>query len=331
VSHSATSHESPTRVKILIAREVRESHEDELTAIAPDADWVIVEPDGSTESDPEGCEIVYWSSGIDRGDPRLRTMLHRWNDPKLRWVQSPGAGFEHDIWQSLLKSGVTLTNASGIHAEPIGQYVIAWMLAWAQGIQGQTTRSRHHEWSVVPGHDLCGSTVGIIGYGGIGSVVARIAQAIGMEVIALRRTPGSAEHVDEMFTPDRLHDLLERSDYVVVCVPGGPETEKMINTEAFASMKRDSVLINVGRGSVIDEGALATALTDGLLRGATLDVVVDEPLPRESPLWDLPRCVITAHQSSSSHLTGERLDRLFLHNLRCWMSGEPMRNVVSAA
>jgi len=315
-------------VKILLAREVRETHAGLLDSIMPGAEWVIVEPDGSTVGDPEGCEIVYWSSGIDKGDPRLRTMIHRWNDPALRWVQSPAAGFEHDIWQSLMANGVTLTNASGIHGEPIGQYVIAWILAWAQGIQGQITRSRHHEWSVVPGHDLCGSTVGIIGHGGIGSVVARIADSIGMRVIATRRTPGDAEHVDQMFTPDQTHELLAESDYVVLCVPGGPATTGLIDSAAFDAMKYDAVVINIARGSIVDESALATALTSGRIRGATLDVVSEEPLPAESPLWDLPRCVITAHQSSYSHLTAERLDELFIRNLRCWITDTPMHNLV---
>jgi len=181
---------------------------------------------------------------------------------------------------------------------------------------------------VVPSHDLCGSTVGIIGFGGIGSVVARIAQSIGMNVIATRRTVGDAEHVDQMFTPDKTHDLLARSDYVVLCVPGGPDTAGLIDSAAFDVMKPDTVIINIARGSIIDDDALVTALTSGSIRGATLDVVAEEPLATESPLWDLPRCVITAHQSSSSHLTADRLDELFLHNLRCWIAAEPMRNVV---
>lgn len=317
-------------MKILLAREVHKAHADLLDSIVPDAEWVIVEPDGSTVGDPEGCEIVYWSSGIDRTDPRLRTMIDRWNDPSLRWVQSPAAGFEHQIWQSLMASGVTLTNASGIHGEPIGQYVIAWILAWAQGIQGQITRSRHHEWTVVPGNDLCGSTVGIIGFGGIGSVVARIAKSIGMRVIATRRTLGDVDHVDQMFTPDKTHDLLAEADYVVLCVPGGPDTAGLIDSAAFAAMKSDAVIINIARGSIIDDTALADALVSGRIRGATLDVVDEEPLPAESPLWELPRCVITAHQSSSSHLTAGRLDQLFLRNLRCWVAGEPMYNLVES-
>ncbi len=317
-------------MKILTAREVLESNRSALEAIAPDAQWVLAEPDGSTDSDPEGCEIVYWSAGIDRGDPRLWTMLHRWNDPALKWLQGPGAGVEHDIWQSLMAKGVTLTNASGVHGEPIGQYVISWILAWSQGLQGQITRSRHHEWTVVPSDDLQDATVGIIGYGGIGSVVARIADAIGMHVIATRRTPGPADHVDEMLTPDHLPDLLARSDYVVICVPASNETINLINSEAFANMKPDAVLINIARGSIVDEGALADALSSGRIRGATLDVMVEEPLPYDSPLWDLPRLVITPHQSSSSPLTATRLDALFIHNLGCYLNGTPMRNVVGS-
>jgi len=316
-------------LKILTAREVLESNRARLETIAPEVQWVLAEADGSTDSDPEGCEVLYWSSGIDRGDPRVRTMLHRWNDPALRWVQSPGAGTEHDIWQSLISRGITFTNASGVHGEPIGQYVISWILAWSQGLQGQITRSRHHEWTVVPSRDLHDATVGIVGYGGIGSVVARIAQSIGMHVIATRRSTGGSDHVDEMLTPDRLPDLLARSDYVVICVPASSQTDGMFDSAAFARMKPESVVINVARGSIVDEDALTDALTTGRIRGATLDVTIEEPLPPDSLLWDVPRLVITPHQSSTSALTAQRLDALFLHNLGCYLNGTRMRNLVN--
>jgi len=317
-------------VKILLAREVFEARKTELLSLVPEAEWVLVETDGRVEGDPTGCEIVYWSMGILPGNPRLSTILHRWSDPALRWVQGPAAGVEHEIWRSLLVSGVRLTSAAGVHAEPIAQYVMAWILAWSQGLQGQITRSRHHEWSVVPSADLQAATVGIIGLGGIGSAVARIADAIGMKVVATRRTPGPADHVDELLTPDRLHDLLAVSDYVVVCVPGGHTTRGMIDTAAFNTMKNEAVVINVARGSIIDDDALTDALTGGRIRGATLDVVDEEPLPADSQLWELPRCVITPHQSSSSPLSADRLDALFIHNLRSYLDQQPMHNEVFA-
>ncbi len=316
-------------MKILLARDVLEARRTDLDAAAPGAEWVVIEPDASITGDPEGCEIVFFSIGIERGDPRIKRIFQRWSDPSLSWVQGPGAGVEHPIWGALLDNGTRLTNASGIHAEPIAQYVVGWILSWSQGLPGQVTRSNHHEWTRVVADDLTCRTVGIIGFGGIGAATARIAKAIGMTVVASRRTPGPADNVDEMITPDRLPDLLAASDYVVVSVPVTAATRGMIDHAAFAAMGPDTVLINVARGAIVDEEALLEALDNRRIRGATLDVVAEEPLPRESPLWNLPNCIITPHQSGYSPLGFERLNDLFIENLDRYVRGEPLLNEVT--
>ncbi len=316
-------------MKILLARDVLEARRADLDAAAPGTEWIVIEPDASITGDPEGCEVVFFSIGIERGDPRIMRIFERRSDPSLSWVQGPGAGVEHPVWGSLLDGGVRLTNASGIHAEPIAQYVVGWILSWSQGLPGQVIRSSHHEWTRVVADDLTGQSVGIIGFGGIGAATARITKAIGMTVLASRRTPGPAVNVDEMFTPDRLPDLLSASDYVVVSVPVTDATRGMIDHAAFAAMGSNAVLINVARGAIVDEKALSEALTDRRIRGATLDVVAKEPLPRESPLWDLPNCIITPHQSGYSPLGFERLNDLFIANLDRYVRGEPLLNEVT--
>ncbi len=145
---------------------------------------------------------------------------------------------------------------------------------------------------------------------------------------------GPADHVDEMLTPDRLPELPAESDYVVLCVPAGDETRGLIGAAAFAAMKHyavliNAVLINIARGSIVDEDALTDALSGGRIRGATLNVVREEPPPPESPLWDPPRCVITPHQSSYSPLGADRLDTLFIHNVGCYLDGAPIGNEVA--
>lgn len=315
-------------MKILLLRATVERLGETILDIAPDAELVVVEDDGSVTGDASRIEVIYWGIGVHR-DRRARTILESWNDPALRWVQGPNAGYDHPIWTDLVGRGVTFTRAADIWVEPMAQYIHAWILAWSQGIEGQIDRSRAHDWTQVTPDDVTGRTLGIVGFGGIGRPTARIAQALGMRVLATRRTPGPAPDVDEMYTPDRLHELLEASDYVALCTPLTDITRDLIGAAEFAAMGPSTVLINVSRGEVVDEAALADALTTGTIRGATIDVTRTEPLPADSPLWDLPNLVITAHQSGEGPRSEERLDALFLDNLERYVGSRPLRNVVA--
>ncbi|MEM7139569.1 MAG: D-2-hydroxyacid dehydrogenase [Actinomycetota bacterium] len=318
-------------MKILVARPTADRSGDEIRAIVPTADVVVVEEDASVTGDASGVEVIYWGAGVGSG-PKAMSMLGSWNDPALRWVQGPNAGYDHPIWVDLIeRDDVIFTRAANIWTEPMAQYVTAWMLAWSQGLGGQMLRSQHHEWNQVPPDDLTGRTLGIVGYGGIGSATARIARAIGMRVLATRRTPGEDPHVDEMLTPDRLHELLAAADYVVLCCPLTEATTDLIGAAEFAAMGSGTVLINVARGEVVVEEALADALQTGTIRGATIDVTRQEPLPVDSPLWDLPNIVITPHQSGEGPRSQERLDALFLKNLRRYVVGDEMINLVTEA
>ena len=316
-------------MKIVLARESLDERHDDLIRLAPHAQWVTIDNDGSTHGDPAGCEILYWGAGIFGNPPRVTAVLERWGDPALQWVQGPAAGVDHKIWKDLIDRGVRLTNASGIWAEPMAQYVNAWVLAWAQGLGGLILRSEHHEWTPMVADDLTARTMGIIGYGGIGRACARIAKGIGMRVIATRRTPGHEPDLDELMPPDRLHELLAAADYVVLAAPLTDETRDMIGAAEFAAMGSGTVFINVARGEIVDEEALATALRNGTIRGATTDVTRNEPLPPESPLWDVPNLIITPHQSGEGPRAQERLDDLFLDNLGRYMRGETLINEVT--
>lgn len=317
-------------MKILLPRETADVNGEAVLAVAPEAELIVVEEDASVTGDPGGVEILFWGVGIASG-PRAMRYIESWHDPALRWVQGPNAGYDHPIWSELVERDVIYTRAANIWTEPMAQYITAWMLAWAQGLGGQWLRSQHHEWNQVTPDDLTGRTVGIIGYGGIGAATARIAQAIGMKVLATRRTPGGAAPVDAMFPPDRLHEVLAAADYVVLCCPLTEATTDLIGAAEFAAMGPGTVLINVARGEVVVEEALTDALTSGTIRGATLDVTREEPLPPDSPLWDLPNIVITPHQSGEGPRSQERLDALFLENLRRYVVGDELLNVVTEA
>ncbi len=315
-------------MKILLSRESFDAHQDILRSLVPDAEWVVLEDDASCTGDPTGADIVYWGGGFFTDRDRLRVIVSACRAPDVQWIQGPAAGVDAKIWSDILDRGVRLTSGSGMWSEPIAQYSIAWVLAWAQGLGGQMLRSQHHEWNQLGAEDLTSSTLGIVGYGGIGKACARIAKAIGMDVIATRRTPGEEPNLDELLSPDRLHELLGRSDYVVIAVPLTDATRDLIGTDEFAAMGDHTVLINVARGEIVDEEALSQALRQGIIRGCTTDVTRTEPLPADSPLWDVPNLVITSHQSGGGPQAQALLDDLFVENLGRYVKGEELINEV---
>ncbi len=301
---------------------------DPIAEIAPHAELVLVDADGAFVGDPDGSEVIVFStsSGVNR--TLMRALVRHYASPSLRWVQSPGAGVDHPIFRTLIERGVRLTNGSGLHAEPIAQYIFTYVLHWERQVVRHQKQQAEREWRVLVSDDLTRKTLGIVGLGGIGEAAARVAQAFGMRVVGLRRTPGAAPHVDQVRPPEELHDLLAESDYVVLSVPLTDATRHLIGARELEAMPRHAVLINVARGGVVDEPALIAALRERRIRGATLDVVSQEPLPPESPLWALDNCVLTPHDSGWSPRAGERLSALFLDNLRRYLGGEPLRNEV---
>jgi phosphoglycerate dehydrogenase-like enzyme len=254
---------------------------------------------------------------------------------RLRWVHTGAAGVASLLHPELRTSGIILTNSAGIHAEPIAETVMAMLLHFARGLD-HTVRAQHRRtWDASPFEsgdgirELAGATLGIVGYGGIGRAVARRATALGMHVLATRRRAQEDEDGVEMLSgADALSGLLERSDVVVLSVPATEETRSLIDADALARMKRDAILINVARGSVVDEEALVAMLRERRLRGAALDVFAAEPLPEDSPLWTLDNVLITPHVSATSPRFWEREGALMLDNVGRYLSGATLRNVV---
>jgi phosphoglycerate dehydrogenase-like enzyme len=267
--------------------------------------------------------------------------------PRLRWVQGEFAGVDR-LRDHPLLARVTLTNASGIHAPVLGEYVLMMMLAFAHRLPLMIHYQQKAEWSkpLWPGfnaQELRGATVGIIGYGSIGREVARLARAFGMRVLALKRRAASAEdagwrlpglgdaaqeHVDRLYGPEGLADMLPECDYVVLALPLTPETKGMIGEAQLRLMKPEAVLVNVARGAIVDEPALIRALEAGRLGGAALDVFTEEPLPLTSPLWRLPNVLISPHSADVNAHYVERCLSLFADNLRRYVAGQPLLNVV---
>ncbi|HEY8741706.1 MAG TPA: D-2-hydroxyacid dehydrogenase [Chloroflexota bacterium] len=251
---------------------------------------------------------------------------------QLRWVQTSMAGLERYMFPELVASSLTLTNARGIYSDVIADHVFACVLAFARDLPRLLRAQQEGRWlreAQVQAFQLQGMTAGIVGFGGIGSEVARRAQVTGMAVLAVDPAPHAEVDGVLVWGPERLDDLLARSDFVVVCAPETPETRGLFNAERFAKMKRGARFINVGRGMVVQLHALTDALQRGQLAGAALDVYETEPLPPDHPLWGMENVLLTPHSAAYAVPAEERRLALVVDNVRRFVAGEPLRNVVA--
>lgn len=310
------------------------------------ADWEFIDigapvsgrGDGSGTS-PEALNAIRGAEVyLGLGLPRDLLLAALEPPALLRWIHSGAAGVASLLHPELLDSDVVLTNSAGIHAPPIAEAVLGMMLHFARGLDHAVRAQEATEWrpdlyerSDNGVRELSGATLGIVGFGGIGREIARRARALDMNVAAVRRTPATDDLADIVTGDDSLGRLLEMSDFLVLCVPATKETRGLIGARDLARMRRGAVLINVARGSVLDEIALIESLARGHLRGAGLDVFATEPLPRESPLWTMSNVLITPHVSATSPRFWEREGELILENVRGYLAGADLVNVVDTA
>lgn len=256
---------------------------------------------------------------------------------KLRWIHSPAAAVHLFMYPELINSDVILTNARDVHAPVVAEQVMAMMFAIARRIPESVRFQLKHVWAQgifwdegLSPTELGGATLGLVGLGSIGGNVASRASAMGMKVIAVREHAGrpKPEHVDEVLPTSQLDKLLSRSDYVVLSPPVTPATRGMIGRAQLAAMKKDGYLINVGRGPLVDEAALIEALREHRIAGAALDVFDHEPLPPDSPLWDLENLLILPHTGGMTNKMWARHYAVFAENLRRFLSHQPLLAVV---
>jgi phosphoglycerate dehydrogenase-like enzyme len=245
--------------------------------------------------------------------------------PSLEWVQTASAGVDHLL---PLTPRVTLTSASGVHDEVLTDYIVCSVLMWNLHFPRFFRQQRDHDWESRELIPTNGKTLSILGLGSIGRLAALKAKKLGMRVLGLRARPGALpDGVDEVHGVERLVSIAGRSDFLAVTLPLTPRTKGLVGEEVLQAMKQGSVLINLSRGTIVDETALQRALEKGALRGAVMDVFEREPLPRESPLWDVPNLVITPHTGDIEGWR-EKVAELFCDNLGRRLAGEPLRNVV---
>jgi phosphoglycerate dehydrogenase-like enzyme len=251
--------------------------------------------------------------------------------PRLRWVHSRAAGLDGVLFPALAASPVPLTNGRGVFSQPLGEFVVGAALFFAKDFRRMLHSQQAGKWDQFDVQVVDGQTMAIVGYGDIGRAIASRARALGMKVLALRRRPAQSEGdplVDEVFGPERKHEMLARADYVVAAAPLTAETRGMIGAAEFAVMKRTAVVMNVGRGPVIEEAALIRALQENRIRGAALDVFDREPLPDAHPYYTLENVLLSPHCADHTPEWLADAMRFFLDQFGRFQTGQPLLNIV---
>jgi phosphoglycerate dehydrogenase-like enzyme len=329
-----------THTTILVSKSFIEDYGDRCKAAAPALAAVtyltLPEAPGArlSQADCDRVNVIF----LDR-DIRFNDQLHdAYADalmrmPNLRWIHYTSSGIGQQLHVAELNAkGVITTSSTGTNAVPVAQTGFTLLMMLARGFGSHIHSQARREWKPLRGaqlpDDLAGQTLLLIGVGAIGKLVATYVRNMGMKVIGVRRSPLAAgDPVDEMRPPSQLKALLPRADWVMVCCPLTSETRNMVDAEAFRLMKKGARLINIGRGEVIDDAALLDALRSGHLGGAGLDAHSQEPLPADSPLWDMRNVVITPHNASASTGNDARAAEMFVDNAGRWARGDTMINV----
>jgi phosphoglycerate dehydrogenase-like enzyme len=289
----------------------------------PGVDVVLATESELIEKIPNADAAVSWQLSDGELDAAIR----------LGWFQSIGAGVERLQLEKFRDRGVIVTNTSGMHASNIAEHVLAMMLAFARRLPRVIRAQERAEWiDDFRGEifELGGQTLHVVGYGEIGRRLAHNARALGMRVTATRRQPGTLGDgiADDISGIDRLTEHIAVADHVAICLPQTSSTVGLFDAAMIGHMKQGAYIYNIGRGPIIDSNAMIGALTSGHLAGAGLDVTDPEPLPADSPLWQMPNVIITAHTAGSTPHFISRLTDIVIDNARRYRDGEPLRNVV---
>lgn len=344
---------TPTPYRLMIASPLDAEHVDTIRRAAPEVE-ILYEPDLLP---PTRYIADHDGAGDFRRSPRqearwreLAASAHiafdfpfkagplRHHAPHLQWVQTTSAGVGQLVTRLGIAPGeLIVTTASGVHARPLAEFAIMVLLMAVKRHDHMAANQRAHHWERFCADELAGKTLAIIGPGRIGREVARLARAFDMIPVALARDPrpqrAAGLGLDRLYPRDQLHAMLAAADALVLCAPHTPETANILDRAAFDAVRPGVILVNIGRGPLIDEEAMLAKLRDGTIRFAGLDVFREEPLPKDSPFWDLPNVLINTHSASTTLLENARIVDIFTHNLRCFLDHRPadMRNILDIA
>jgi len=267
--------------------------------------------------EPEKYEII-----LTFFYPWLKKLLPRMKN--LRWVHFLSAGVDR-VWDwGLDQKDYVMSKSTGVHSETISDHVLAMALYFARELARFEKQKREKKWKRHSLQEMEGKTMGILGLGHIGRACARKARAFNMEVIAMASRAREDEEIDRVLGPEGLDEILKQSDYLVIALPLTSETKKLIGGRELDLLGENSVVINIGRGEIIDEEALIEVLKEGRIKGAGMDVFEEEPLSEDSPLWDLENVLITPHVAGTTPVYMERVMEIFLKNLEAYEKGEKL-------
>ncbi|HXP77002.1 MAG TPA: D-2-hydroxyacid dehydrogenase [Stellaceae bacterium] len=337
-----------SKTRIFIASPLEPEHVERIRAVDPARVDVDYAPDLLPPTRYIGDHVGVPFKRTEEQQSRWRGSLGQaevmWDVPRnveelaltrrLRWVQMTSTGVGQLMKNLGLRSDVLVTTARGVHAAPLGEFVFMVLLAQWRGLSHLQAEQRAHRWTRYCGEGVARRRLVVIGAGDLARGLAERARAFGMTTVAIARDTDKSRAHDGLFAEIRprrdLHAVLASADAVVVTVPHTPETENMIDRAAFAAMKPGVVFVNIARGQVIDEAALLDGLRNGRIGFAALDVATTEPLPPESPFWDLPNVLISPHSASTVVGENAAIIDIFCWNLRCWLDGRlgEMRNVL---
>ena len=299
---------------------LHEGEREEFEAIAPDAAHVYARSSTVTPEQLAAATVIF-------GWPRAESMKQA---VSLKWFQTMWAGTEE--YAGFLPEGILFTSSSGSNSRSVAEHMLTSLLAVCRRLPAYLDSQRAHVWKDEgPMKTILGGTVLVLGAGNVGSTFAGLCQGLGAKTIGLKRSvTGPVAGFDEVRPMDELDALLPQADVVALTLPHSPQTAGLMNTDRIARMKDDAILISAGRGSVLDQDALVRAMTAGKLWGAALDVTDPEPLPENSPLWDVPNLLLTPHVAGGLRLeiTRRKCVEMAQENLRRYLAGEPLKNLV---
>ena len=252
-------------------------------------------------------------------------------DAGLEWIHSVQAGVDRFPFDELEARGISLTNSTGTHGDSVGETVAGYMLSFARRLHEFRSKQERTEWAWAEWDapfTLAGSSLCVVGLGTLGRGIAARADALGMDVTGVKRTPTPVDHVGTVYPSSELHEAVGDAKFVALAVPLTEETERLIGAEELARLREDAILINVARGAIVDQSALVDALRADELAGAALDVFETEPLPADSPLWGMDHVIVTPHSAAAHREYPDRMAALVRENVRRIAEGEGLANQV---
>jgi D-3-phosphoglycerate dehydrogenase len=310
-------------MRIVLCYPVQKRHLDQIASAVPEAELV----DAGQQHVAQELLQADWYCGHAKVPVDWGAVVRQ---GRLRWIQSSAAGMDHCLVPPVIASDIVITSASGVLSQQVAEHTVALLTGWFRNLPTFFRAQQAKEFIRQPTRDLFGSTVGIVGLGGVGRKVAALLNALGTRVLATDLFPvDKPSCVESLWPADRLEDLAAQVDVLVLCAPLNELTRGMIHAGVLAKMKRFSLLANMARGRLVVTADLVAALQSGHLAGAVMDVTDPEPLPTDSPLWHMPNLIITPHVAGQSSRRIDNMTNLYCENLRRWNAREPLINLIT--